>query len=72
MKRTIPALLAIAFPILFAACDRREVTSSESLPAASPDWQPGAGPMSAPVGLPDIVQKANPQAVISEEENTKF
>lgn len=28
--------------------------------------------MSAPVGLPDIVQKANPQAVLSEEENAKF
>ena len=61
-------MLALAFPLWLAGCDRNNVTSTEKLPP-----MPGpAEPLSAPVALPDIMIGSRPMAAFSEEESAKF
>lgn len=68
MKNTSRVMLALAFPLWFAGCDRNNVTSTEKLP---PMPAP-AEPLSAPVALPDVTIGSRGFGAFSEEENAKF
>ena len=73
MKRTTRAFLTLAFPLCLGGCDRGVVTSSESLPGASPNAQPGTGQISAPAALPDSFAGGGGQvAALPDEDNAKF
>ena len=68
MNRTSCAMIALVLPLWLGGCDRSEVTSTETVPAA----QPPAEQLSAPVTLPEGVQGSNPQAALPNDENAKF
>ncbi len=61
-------MLALAFPLWLAGCDRNEVTSTEKLPPLPP----ASESLSAPVALPEAAIGSRPVAALSEEENVKF
>jgi hypothetical protein len=68
MKRTSRVMLALAFPLWLAGCDRNNVTSTERVPQLPAP----AEPLSAPVALPDMTFGGRPLAAFSEEESVKF
>lgn len=68
MKKTSRVLIALALPLWLGGCNRNDVTSSETVPAARPD----AEPLSAPVALPESVLGNRPQTALSEDETAKF
>jgi hypothetical protein len=68
MKKSAHVMMALAFPLWLAGCDRNAVTSTETVPPA----QPPADQLSAPVALPESVLGSRPQAALSQEENAKF